>query len=443
MENSRKICVDIVEQVLTKNAYSNIVLRHELNKYKLNDKDKGLITEIVYGTIKYKYTIDVILNSFLKNGIKKIDSYILNILRTSIYQIKFLDKVPNFAIVNEAVELAKKKKSIGASKLVNGVLRNYIRNLNKIFYNKNDIVKALCFNYSFDKWLVDMFINQYGVETAEKILEGLNERPAVTVRVNNLKCSYDQAYKKLSEVGYDIEEGYVCPEAIVINKGKSIENNPLFLEGLITVQDESAMLVAPSMNLKENFEVLDLCSAPGGKTTHISEVMNNTGTVKAFDVHSNKLSLVKDNALRLGISNIKCEEGDASKFNEKLKDTADCVLIDVPCSGLGIIRKKPEIKYTKDIKGLKELIDVQRKIMDNASNYVKTNGILLYSTCTVNKKENEDNIKWFLKKYPEFSIEPIYYGNLDNFIYSQEGCLTILPNKYMDGFFIAKLRRQW
>ncbi len=443
MENSRKICVDIVEQVLTKNAYSNIVLRHELNKYKLNDKDKGLITEIVYGTIKYKYTIDVILNSFLKNGIKKMDSYILNILRTSIYQIKFLDKVPNFAIVNEAVELAKKKKSIGASKLVNGVLRNYIRNLNKIFYNKNDIVKALCFNYSFDKWLVDMFINQYGVETAEKILKGLNERPAVTVRVNNLKCSYDQVYKKLSEVGYDIEEGYVCPEAIVINKGKSIENNPLFLEGLITVQDESAMLVAPSMNLKENFQVLDLCSAPGGKTTHISEVMNNTGTVKAFDVHSNKLSLVKDKALRLGISNIKCEEGDASKFNEKLKDTADCVLIDVPCSGLGIIRKKPEIKYTKDIKGLRELIDVQRKIMDNASNYVKSNGILLYSTCTVNKKENEDNIKWFLKKYPEFSIEPIYYGNLDNFIYSQEGCLTILPNKYMDGFFIAKLRRQW
>lgn len=443
MENSRKICVDIVEQVLTKNSYSNIVLRHELNKHKLNDKDKGLITEIVYGTIKYKYTIDGILNSFLKNGIKKVDSYVLNILRTSIYQIKFLDKVPNFAVVNEAVELAKKKKSIGASKLVNGVLRNYIRNLNKMFYNKDDIVEALCFNYSFDKWLVEMFIKQYGVEIAEKILKGLNERPAVTVRVNNLKCSYDQAYKRLSEAGYDIEEGYVCPEAIIINKGKSIENNPLFLEGLITVQDESAMLVAPSMNLKENFEVLDLCSAPGGKTTHISEVMNNTGTVKAFDVHSNKLSLVRDNAMRLGINNIKCEEGDASKFNEKLKDTADCVLIDVPCSGLGIVRKKPEIKYTKNMKGLRELIDIQRKIMENASKYVKINGTLLYSTCTVNKKENEGNIKWFLKNNPEFSIEPIYYGNLDNFIYSQEGCLTILPNKYMDGFFIAKLRRQW
>ncbi|MCY6372360.1 16S rRNA (cytosine(967)-C(5))-methyltransferase RsmB [Clostridium ganghwense] len=443
MENSRKICADIVEQVLTKNSYSNIVLRNELNKHKLNDKDKGLITEIVYGTIKYKYTIDVILNSFLKNGIKKLDSYVLNILRTAVYQIKFLDKVPNFAAVNEAVELAKKKKSIGASKLVNGVLRNYLRNLNKIYYNQDNIVEALCFNYSFDKWLVNLFINQYGIDTAEKILKGLNEKPAVTVRVNNLKCSYDEAYNRLNEAGYDIEEGYVCPEAIVINKGKSVEFNPLFIEGLITVQDESAMLVAPSMELEDDFQVLDLCSAPGGKTTHISEIMGNTGIVKAFDIHSNKLSLVKANAKRLGINNLVCEKMDASIFDEKLKASADCVLIDVPCSGLGIIRKKPEIKYTKDLKALKEIIDVQRKIMNNAAKYVKPKGSLLYSTCTLNKKENEDNIKWFLKNNPQYTIEPLYYGKLDNFIYSQEGCTTILPNKYMDGFFITKLRRQW
>ncbi|MCY6484001.1 16S rRNA (cytosine(967)-C(5))-methyltransferase RsmB [Clostridium aestuarii] len=442
MENSRKICVEIIEQVLNKDSYSNIVLRKELNKSNLNEKDKALTTEIVYGTLKYKYMIDKILNNFLRNGLEKIDSYILNVLRISVYQIKFLDKVPNFAVVNEAVELAK-SKSIGVSKLVNGVLRNYLRNLNKIYYKSNDLVEGLSFNYSFDKWIVKMFIDQYGIKTTENILKGLNERPAVTVRVNNLKIDYDEAYDRLITEGYDIEDGYACPEAIVIKRGKSIETNPLFKEGLITVQDESAMLVAPSMEIKENSEIIDLCSAPGGKTTHISEVMNNTGVVKAYDIHLNKLSLVKENALRLGVKNIVCSQMDASIYNEDLKNTAEAVLIDVPCSGLGIIRKKPEIKYTKNLKQLNEIIDIQRKIMNNAAAYVKVGGNLLYSTCTLNNKENVKNIKWFLNENPQYVVEPLYYGKLDNFIYDDIGCVTILPNKYMDGFFIAKLKRQW
>lgn len=441
MEKSRKICVDIVEQVLSKKAYSNIVLRNALNKYNFDDKDKSLITEIVYGTIKYKYTIDTILNSYLKNGIKSIDTYILNILRTTIYQIKFLDKIPNFAAVNEAVDIAKKYKSVGASKLVNGVLRNYLRNQGKTYYNKNNLVEVLCFNYSFNKWLVRMFIDQYGLEKGEYILKGLNEKPAVTVRVNNLKTSYDEVFSVLTEYGYNVEEGYVSPEAIIINKGKSIENNPLFKKGKITVQDESAMLVAPSIGVKEGFKVLDLCSAPGGKTTHISELMKNTGAVCAFDIHENKLSLVKDNASRLGVRNITYNQMDAEVFNENLKDSADAVLIDVPCSGLGIIRKKPEIKYTKEIKGINNIIDIQRNILRNASKYVKVGGTLLYSTCTINKKENENNIDWFLKEFPEYAAEELYYGDLENFIYNYNKSVTILPNKYMDGFFICKLKR--
>lgn len=441
MEKARKICVDILEVVFNKNAYSNIVLRQTLNKNKIDDKDKGLITEIVYGTIKYKYTIDTILNNFLKKGIKSLDSYVLNILRITVYQIKFLDKIPNFAAVNEAVEIAKKEKSVGASKLVNGVLRNYLRNLDKKYYNDKNLVETLCFKYSYDKWLVNMLINQYGNEIAEDILKGLNERPAVTVRVNNLKTDYDEAFSNLQEYGYDVEEGYICPEAIVINKGKSIEKNPLFKEGKITVQDESAMLVAPSIDAKEGVTVLDLCSAPGGKTTHISEIMNNTGIVKAFDIHENKLSLVKENAKRLGINNISCAEMDASKFNKELENSADMVLIDVPCSGLGIIRKKPEIKYTKDIKSTKDIVAIQKKIMENAAKYVKKEGTLLYSTCTINKEENEKNINWFIKKFPEYKVEPLFYGNMSNIIYNENGTVTILPNKYMDGFFIAKLKK--
>lgn len=441
MKNSREISVDIVNKVLTNNSYSNIILNKELKRYNLSDKDKALVTEIVYGTIKYKYTLDKILGTFVKKGIKSLDAYVANILRVSIYQIRFLDKIPSFAAVNEGVELAKKKKSIGASKLVNGVLRNYLRNSKKVYYNENNTLEKLCFKYSFDKWLVNMFINQYGIELTESILKGLNERPCVTVRVNNLKDSYSNVYTRLENEGYDIEKGYASLESIRINKGKSIEKNLSFMEGLITVQDESAMLIAPSMDLKENFNVLDLCSAPGGKTTHISEIMNNKGIVKAFDIHKNKLSLVKENAKRLGIENIECEKMDARILNKDLENTAHAVLIDVPCSGIGIIRKKPEIKYTKNLKSLKELIPIQRSIMMNASKYVKSKGVLLYSTCTLNKKENEENIEWFLKNNSEYTVEKLYYGNLDNFIYHEKGYVTILPNEYMDGFFICKLRK--
>lgn len=443
MKNSREVCVDIIGKVLNEYSYSNIVLKNELNKNKFNDNDKGLITEIVYGTIKYRYAIDMILNSFIKKGIDSIDEYIVNVLRISVYQIRYLDKIPNFAVVNEAVEITKKNQSIGASKLVNGVLRNYLRNLDKEYYDDNNIVETLCFKYSFDKWLVKLFIKQYGTDVAEKILAGLNMRPAVTVRVNALKGEYDEVYDKLVEEGYNVQEGYVCPEAVIITRGKNIEDNPLFREGFITVQDESAMLVAPSMGLKDNMTVLDLCSAPGGKTTHISEIMNNTGEVKAFDIYENKLKLVKHNAKRLGMKNLQCYKMDASEFNEELKDSSDAVLIDVPCSGLGIIRKKPEIKYTKDLKGLNDLVDIQRKIICTAANYVKIGGVLLYSTCTLNQEENENNVRWFLNNNPQFKIEKLYYGNLDNFVYSKEGCLTILPNEYMDGFFITKLIRQW
>lgn len=442
MKNARKLCVDILNTVLSNEGYSNIILRNELKKNSFNDKDKALITEIVYGTIKYKYTIDKILNSFLKKGIESLEPYVLNILRSAIYQIRYLDKIPTFAAVNEAVEISKKYSSVSASKLVNGVLRNYIRDPEKTYYNKNNLVESLCFNYSFEKWLVNLFMKQYGGKITEEILAGLNERPVTSVRVNPLKINYDEAYEELEKLGYDIEEGYVCPEAIIINKGKNIEDNPLFTEGKITVQDESAMLVAPALGFCEELRIFDLCSAPGGKSTHISELSNDKAQIIAFDVHENKLSLIKENSFRLGINNILCRQMDASIFNEDLKDSADAVLIDVPCSGLGIIKKKPEIKYTKNNKALEDIIQIQRKIMLNSIKYVKPNGTVIYSTCTLNKKENMENINWLIENYSNISIEPIYFGNLPNLIY-ENGMVTILPNKYMDGFFIAKLKRNW
>ncbi|MBP1743915.1 MAG: rRNA methyltransferase [Firmicutes bacterium] len=441
MDSARKTAVEILSQVLKKKAYSNIALGKGLDRSSLDPKDKALVTEIVYGTLKYKHTIDTVLSHFLKNGLRKIDEDVLNILRISVYQIRYLDKIPQFAVVNEAVELAKKKSS-GAGRLVNGILRNYLRNPDASFYDESNPIEKLCFEYSFPEWLVRMFILQYSPAEAENILRGLNMRPAVTVRVNTLKTTYEDAMEALKGYGYDVTEGQVCPEAIIINKGRNIEDNPLFSEGLISVQDESAMLVAPAMDLHENMKVLDLCSAPGGKTCHMAEIMNNTGRIQAFDLHENKLKLIEENTGRLGITNVVCSKLDASKYTEKLTAAGDRVLIDVPCSGIGIIRKKPEIKWTKDIEGTTSLIDIQRKIMANASKYTKAGGKLIYSTCTLNKDENEENIKWFLKKNPQYSVEPLFFGKFDNVIYHKEGYVTILPNENMDGFFIAKMKKR-
>jgi 16S rRNA (cytosine967-C5)-methyltransferase len=437
--NSRKLAVEIVTQVVSRGAYSNIALGNELNKSNLNEKDKALVTEIVYGTLKYKYTIDAVLGQYIKKGLNTLDEFILNILRVSIYQMKYLDKIPDYAVVNEAVNLSK-QSSVGASKLVNGVLRNYIRNKNKPLEEASDFIGTLALDYSFDKWMVKLFIEQYGKETSENILKGLNEVPDVTVRINSVKGGFEEIWSALKELDYDIEEGAVCPEAIRIRRGRSIEQNKLYREGFITVQDESAMLIAPSMDIDENMKVLDLCSAPGGKATHIGELMNNTGMVMAFDIHESKLNLIRDNAERLGLINIQCEVSDAAVFNEKLENSADRVLIDVPCSGLGIIRKKPEIKWNKSQKDLKTLIPVQRSIITNAARYVKSNGILFYSTCTLNRKENEEIIKWFLNNNNNYRIEKLYFGEMDNILY-EEGMATILPDSRMDGFFMAKLRK--
>lgn len=437
--NSRLVAINVLIEVFDEGGYSNIALNKALNKSDLNDKDKGLVTEIVYGTIKYKYTIDKILSNYVDRDLKKVQTEILNILRISIYQFRYLDKVPDYAVVNESVSLAK-KISIRASKFVNGILRSYLRNPLTEIETKNYIEK-LCFDYSYPKWIVELIMTQYGKEKIEYILEGLNFTPMMTVRVNPLKISYDEAFELLEEKGYELEEGYICPEAICIHKGSSIGNNELFNKGFITVQDESAMIVSPLMEPKEDQVFLDLCSAPGGKTTHLGELLNNTGKVYAFDIHNHKLKLIKDNAERLGLKNIVLSEMDATKLNVNYINSADGVLLDVPCSGLGIIRKKPEIKWSKSLKSLNDLVKVQRSIMDNGAEYVKYGGTLIYSTCTLNKKENEDNIKWFLQKHKDFKIEKIFFGNAENIIYSEEGCTTLLPNKYMDGFFVAKLKK--
>ena len=436
--NSREVALNIINRVLIEGAYSNLVLSNELNEADLNEKDRALVTELVYGTIRRKKTLDMIISNYIKD-ISLMDERVLNILRMAIYQMHFLDKVPEFAACNEAVELAK-QISVQDSKLVNGILRSYTKNPDDM--DVKDKIDRLVYQYSYEPWFIRMVYKQYGEENGRKILSGLNATPKVTVRVNASKADYDEVYEKLEELGYDVEEGYACPEAIIIKGGSSIENNELFKEGLITVQDESAMLVSPILDLKEGDIALDLCAAPGGKTTHIAELLEGTGKVHAFDLHENKLSLINENLERLGLNNVEVDVMDATKLDPKYVAYADKVLIDVPCSGLGIIRKKPEIKWNKSRKSLKDLVPTQREIMENAWAYLKNGGTMIYSTCTLNTEENQDNIEWFLNKHKDAKVEKIFLGNMDNFIYNNDGSLTILPNEYMDGFYISKISKK-
>ncbi|WP_195970170.1 16S rRNA (cytosine(967)-C(5))-methyltransferase RsmB [Clostridium thermobutyricum] len=437
--NSRSIAIKVLNRVLLEGAYSNIALSKELDLSNLNSKDKGLVTEIVYGTLRRKRTLDLIIGSFVRD-ISIMDKRILNILRAAIYQLRFLDKIPSYAACNEAVEEAK-KISLKSSKLVNGILRNYLKKEGKVNIKFSNKLYKLAYDYSFEPWLVRLFISQYGENKAIKIMKGLNSTPSITLRVNSLKGDYDSVLEELERLGYNVEEGSISPDAIVIKGGSAIEANELFNEGKCTVQDESAMLVAPVLELEKDDTVLDICSAPGGKTTHIGEILENTGKVLAFDLHENKLSLIKENCERLGVKNVELSQMDGTILNEKLINIGDKVLIDVPCSGLGIIRRKPEIKWNKNKDDLKSLIKIQREIMKNSWQYLKSGGVMVYSTCTLNKEENEENIRWFLKSYEDAKLDTVFIGKGENIEYTEDGMVTILPNKNMDGFFIAKLKK--
>ena len=437
--NCRELAVKILDRVLNEGAYSNIVLSKELNESELSDKDKALLTEIVYGVLRRRKTLDIIISNFVKD-IKLMGKDTLNILRVAIYQMNFLDKIPSYAACNEAVEEAK-KISEGDSKLVNGILRNFTKNPDDIEVPGNKI-DEYAYKFSFEPWMIRLLIKQYGEPISKKIMSGLNQIPQVSVRVNEIKSHYDEAFEELEALEYEIEEGAICPEAISIKGGKSIENNPLFTDGKITVQDESAMIIAPLLELEEGMTVIDLCSAPGGKTTHIAEILQNTGKVLAFDLHESKLGLIKENCERLGLTNVEVNTNDATKLNPELIESSDRILLDVPCSGIGIIRKKPEIKWNKTRNDLRNVIPVQRDIMENAWKYLKSGGIMIYSTCTLNKEENEENIEWFLSKHKDCSIKKIFIGKQDNLVYNRNGSLTIMPNENMDGFFVAKLEKR-
>lgn len=438
--NAREIAYKVLLDIEKNNNYSNMAINKYFKDVKLSNQDRGLATEIIYGVIENKYYIDYMIDKLSKVKTNKMEIYVKTLLRMGVYQIMFLNSISDYAAVNETVNLAKKKNS-KVSGFINGILRNVIRQKEEIGKVKTkDDIEYLAIKYSYDKWMIKNWIAHFGKEFTEELVEANNERPNIYLRTNTLKITRGELIEKLAEQNIKAEKVNVVEEAIKVEHLKDIENNKLYKEGLFTVQDISSMLVGKVMNPKENSLILDVCSAPGGKTTHMATLMNNTGQVVSRDIYDHKLKLIKASANRLGLTNIDAHEFDGMKLDRESIAKFDYVLADVPCSGLGIIRRKPEIKY-KEKEEFRELPPIQKKILENAAKYVKVGGTLIYSTCTIQDNENINVVNEFLQKYKNFELAPIKEVNvdLDN---QEKGYMKIYPNVHdMDGFFISKLIR--
>lgn len=438
--NSRELAFKTLYDIERNKNYSNISINKNFKNVNISDQEKGLATELIYGIIENKYYLNYIIDKLSKIKSKKMSTYVKISLWLGIYQILFLDSIKDHAAVNESVNLIKKydKKSSG---FVNAILRNVLRQKDSIMEIKDKEIKdELSIKYSYNPWIVEKWIKDFGQEFTEDLLDANAEKPNLYIRTNTLKISRDELIGKLAKEGIKCTKVNGIDEAIMVQNLKNIEGNELFKLGYFTIQDISSMLVGKIANPEKDSKVLDICSAPGGKTTHVATIMENTGQVIARDVFDHKLKLIKSTVNRLGLTNVSIENRDALKLDDNSIDKFDYVLADVPCSGLGIIRRKPEIKF-KEKSELSGLPDIQSKILNNASKYVKENGTLIYSTCTIHDEENINVVEQFLKENKNFELVPIENINID--LDNQEkGYIKIYPNIHgMDGFFIAKLKR--
>lgn len=438
--NAREIAYKVLLDIEKNKNYSNMAINKHFKDVKLSNQDRGLATEIIYGVIENKYYIDYMIDKLSKVKTNKMEIYVKTLLRMGIYQIMFLNSISDYAAVNETVNLAKKKNS-KVSGFINGILRNVIRQKETIGEIKiKDDIDYLAVKYSYDKWMIRNWMIHFGKDFTKELLEANGQRPSIYLRTNTLKITRDELIEKLEQQNVKASKVHVVDEAIKVENLKDIENNVLYKEGLFTIQDISSMLVGKVMNPKEKSLVLDVCSAPGGKTTHIATLMKNTGQVVSRDIYEHKLKLIKASSKRLNLTNVDVQEFDGLSLDKDSIGKFDYVLADVPCSGLGIIRRKPEIKY-KEKEEFRDLPPIQKKILENASKYVKKGGTLIYSTCTIQDSENIDVINEFLQKNKNFKLAPIdeVKVDLDN---QEKGYMKIYPNVHeMDGFFISKLIR--
>ncbi|UKS67089.1 16S rRNA (cytosine(967)-C(5))-methyltransferase RsmB [Rossellomorea marisflavi] len=436
----REAALEVIEAVEKNQSYSNLLLNHVIEKNDIPSRDVGLLTELTYGTIQRKMTLDYYLKPFVRG---KVESWVRQLLRMSLYQLVYLDRIPDRAVFYEAVEIAKKRGHKGISGMVNGVLRSVQRKGLPSLEDIQDPIERVSVETSHPLWLVKRWSDQFGLEKTKAMCETNLLAPNQTARVNPLKGTREELLEILTEHGHSVQESPIVPEAIQSLRGNLAKTDE-YRNGRLTVQDESSMLVAHALKLEEGMKVLDACAAPGGKTTHIAEMLKNTGEVHALDLHAHKVKLIAENAGRLGLSNVHARTLDSRKAGEVFaEESFDRVLVDAPCSGLGVLRRKPDIKYVKKEQDLNSLQKIQLDILDAASKLLKTDGILVYSTCTVDQNENEGTVTEFLRHHPEF--EPHHLDDMPEAVkpFIQGHMLQVFPQDFGgDGFFISCFRKK-
>lgn len=430
--NARKVVLETLNEI-DKNRFSNKLIQDIQNRDDIEARDKGFISKIVYGVVENRMYLDYVIRKFTSIRLKKIEPEILNILRMSAYQIIYLTKVPDSAVVDEAVKLTKKVNKRHAG-FANGVLRNMIRKLDTVELPTDDL-ERLSIQYSHPIWLVKRWLDLFGLSFTEALLKANNETPKLILRTNTLLITREDLMTKLISSGLECELSDIVEEGIVVLSlgTMTIDQLDAYKLGEFIVQDESSIKVGHILDPKAGEYVLDLCAAPGGKTTHLSQLMNNKGQIYACDISKAKLDLVKENVTRLKLKNVRLFENDAMVYNQTLENKFDKVLVDAPCSGLGIIRRKPDIKYQKTEEDILALIEIQKTILEQAAKYVKQGGVLVYSTCTIEPRENDLMVESFLKTHSEFE-RVVIDGNKD---------LHLYPNvDKTDGFYCCKLMRK-
>ena len=433
-ESARGVAFKILKTANLSATYSNIAVDNALKKYQLTDVDRGLVTAIVMGVTERELTLDYLIDR-LASDASKIEPDIRILLRMGIYQLFCMDKIPDYAAVNESVDMAP-RRSRG---FVNAVLREFLRRRDSgridgmLPCEKEDKLKYLSVKYSFPEELCERFCNLYGLERTKRILEIFNCPPKLTLRINTLKVSREEYLKLLEAAGIEYTLSSGLANAVVLDK-VAFSALPGFDEGYFFIQDEASQICVEALDAKEDMLLIDACSCPGSKSFGSAIKMNNKGRILSFDLHESKLKLIEKSASRLGIEIITASVRDGRAFDEALEGAADRVLCDVPCSGLGVIGKKPEIRY-KSLSDFARLPEIQYAILENCARYVKPGGVLVYSTCTVLPEENEENVARFLDSHPEFTPADFSVGEIT----SEGGRLALAPDLHgTDGFFVAK-----
>ncbi|MGN0687749.1 MAG: 16S rRNA (cytosine(967)-C(5))-methyltransferase RsmB [Oscillospiraceae bacterium] len=437
MADARLTAVKMLLKMEESDSFSNILLDSVFSESELSERDKAFAAALFYGVTERKITLDYIIEKNSSIPFHKLDKAAVMILRTGLYQLLYMSGVPESAAVNESVKLCKKLKVFSAQGFVNGMLRSFIRSGKKISFLGLGASQRLSIEYSCPKWLTDKWLDEYDVDSTVKALKASVGKPPVYARVNTLKTNTEELLAELKREKISARPYPSLDNCIVIEKAGDIEGSRAFRNGLFHVQDISSQLCCLTLRPVVNETVIDMCAAPGGKSFTMAQLMNNSGSLYSLDLHDMRVGLIEDGADRLGIRIITAKQGDATRYNTELPQ-ADRVLCDVPCSGLGVIRRKPEIKY-KNPEDFAELPTIQRRILETACKYVKVGGTLVYSTCTLNRAENDDVADAFAEVHPEFSpiVQTVPYQGAANSFKR-----TYFPDENGgDGFFTASFRR--